>query len=442
MKILPAFKWFSLITAASLLLSGCGTLEVYIEPGRVENVAVQSPAVTPLPPLMPELNNNATPMPTYTAPAALPTLLASNPRSAPGEFVRIQWLKMFDASSGWGLGQTGAQKENSLLLRTYDGGVSWQDRTPPTAARLAAVFAGSLNQSWAVFTSDSVDKPDVIIWRTTDGGDTWSPGQPLDFGDLPRQFTTPTDLAFSDDRHGWVLVHLGSGMSHDNFALFTTEDGGKTWQRTLDAQNNSDLMACSKTGVAFLSNRVGWLAGDCPGLADSLFLYRSEDGTQWQRVDLPTPAGQPSDIFEKAANGCGVPALLYQQGVTLMLTVHCNFPTTDRPLSWLYRSENGGDSWVIRPLPIPYGQIRFTNERLGWLIGSYQNDPTGSGELFRTTDGGQSWTSVLALGWQGVPCFTDAQTGWVVARLGDKSTLVTSTNGGATWRTLRPVVAP
>ena len=126
-----------------------------------------------------------------------------------------------DAAHGWLLGRlaTGSAVSLGVLLRTPDGGESWERLpAPPAAGRI--VFASAER---GFMTGAPVSER---LYRSLDGGRSWqelslpvsaAPGQAL-YG-LP-QFTTPQD--------GTLSVTLAG--RRPRLLTFVTRDGGLTWQ--------------------------------------------------------------------------------------------------------------------------------------------------------------------------------------------------------------------
>jgi photosystem II stability/assembly factor-like uncharacterized protein len=432
----------------SLLLAGCGTLEVQLER---DITATPQPQVTQPGPAV------ATATPTDEAPVlptdtVRPTAQVVKGRAAPGQFLTIQKLFMLDSLNGWCIGTVDSGPDDHIF-RTFDGGETWRDLTPPVLPSnlgdnsLAAEGAFvSPMQAWVVYFPRQAALPDskVVVWSTENGGQTWDASQALDLSGIPAEFFIAGSLGFLDRQHGWLLVHLGAGMSHDYVAIFSTADGGATWQRVADPQSISSLMGCGKTGLSFTDAQNAWLAGDCPGLMSGLFFYHSQDGGKnWNQVMLPAPSGTQSDLFSRAENGCGILGIPYSSADALVVYLRCQMYEDSNPRSWLVSSRDGGMTWSSRGLPAPFGHLYFLDERNAWLLGTLaQDNPAGGAELFRSTDGGGNWVSVLPVGWQGEPIFVDSDHGWVVAQAGGNSALVYSTNGGEVWREIRPVTAP
>lgn len=356
---------------------------------------------------------------------------------------------MLDVQSGWGVGEIESDLNDHLLFTT-DGGQTWQERSPQAAFANApadglAVTANfsSKDVAWVSYTARAPGpgQNSQLVWRTADGGRTWTPGQPLDFGSTPLEFYTPSDLGTLDGQFGWVMVHVGAGMNHDYIAIFSTKDGGQTWQRVLDPQTGAQLMSCHKTGLLFISNSNGWLVGDCPGLMPGLFLYRTQDGGHtWTSVSLPAPDGQPANFFEQTNYGCGIRELAFGSPRTLLLPVTCTHYQDNTGLAWLYSSTDNGQSWTANALPLPFDTFEFINPNEGWLLGSKENPPGSNNQIQRTADGGHTWLAVSQVQWQGHVDFADAQNGWVIASLNGVSGLVHSSDGGKNWQQISPMI--
>jgi photosystem II stability/assembly factor-like uncharacterized protein len=431
MKIRLAKLAFFLFLLSSI--PACGVFEVGLEEFPARETATPPPALN-LP------HTSTLPSPTQT-PFIGPL--------KPGQAVRITRIQMQSKTSGWGIGQVETDLVDHILY-TSDGGRSWQERTPleallnpPAQGLTATAFFSADGTAWATYTSQ-FPQPAIpekqVIWRTTDYGQTWQAGEELALTGVQAEYFLPEQLGFFDEKYGWLLAHTGAGMSHDYIVAFVTDDGGLTWQRVLDAEKNSELMICPKTGLAFFTATNGLLTGNCPSLMDRLFFYGTADGGQtWQPASLLPPANQPADLFTSDKAGCGIPALTYVSARSIMLTVRCEIYATKRLAAWLYTGQPGG-TLAARPLPLPYGTLQFINSEEGWLVGAQQNDPAAPGEIYHTTNGGQNWSPVIATAWQGIPNFIDSNTGWVVARTDDKLALVYTTNGGILWEEIYPVI--
>ncbi|PWH17384.1 MAG: hypothetical protein DDG60_02005 [Anaerolineae bacterium] len=412
--------------------TACGVFQVGLE--DLPQREIITPSATPPPPTI----------------TAAPTRQPDFDSLEAGLNVRLTTIHMLDKITGWGIGQIEG-KLGDYLLFTRDAGRTWYNRTPravfqaamPEGTRITAFF-GPNGSAWALFTNPAPETSlptQAVIWRTTDFGYTWQAGAPLPVDGMMAEHFVPAHLGFLDDQYGWMMAHLGAGMSHDYIAVFITTDGGQTWQRILDPEQTPNLMACAKTGLWFTDPQTGWLSGDCPGLMPGLFLYSTRDGGQtWQAVNLPVPPNQPADLFNGEKMGCGVPELIHYSPQRVLFPVRCLAYSDGKPSAWLYISQPD-NTFSATALPLPYGSLHFINAQEGWFVGSTSSDPTVSGEIYRTVDGGLSWTLILATGWQGTPHFVDADIGWVIARAGEKVAFVYTMNGGLLWSEINPVTA-
>lgn len=445
MKFRRVLSW-TCILISFVALVGCGTLNVQIE-------LPPEPSSTPVKIDTPSPEPSSTIVPAVTTTIMASTLEAAGastgqPSSA-GIPVNIVQIKMLDIKNGWGIGET--EKDlNSHILFTSDGGQTWQDRTPlqaivpvQVAGWSATAYFKSSQRAWVSF-SPRQPQPSagpLVVWYTVDGGNTWAKSQPLDLTDIQADYEIPSDLGFLDSLQGWIMVHLGVGMSQDYVAVYTTGDGGKTWTRVLGANKNPELMGCQKTGMTFTSGSMGWITGNCPGLMPSLFIYRTiNSGTSWEAVDLPVPEGKPAEYFSESQIGCGIPDLNYATARNLILTLSCTNFNNNTNQSWLYTSTDGGLTWFDYVLPVAFGSLDMIDSAHGYFVGSTQRDAVVGGEIYYTSDGGSTWLQVIPTNWGGSLDFLDGNNGWVIAVHDKTQALVYTSNGGKFWVELRPVI--
>ena len=398
-----------------------------------------------------------TPTPSQTfppLPTATATLPVTPPRPesqigllSPGDQPTISDIHMFSKNEGWAIG-TGSTDTNDHVLTTQDGGTTWIDVTPPEAfdaslalRKQATAFFADAGHAWVTYqymAGPSAATPPVI-WFTADGGQNWSTGAPLDVGQ-GGSFYVPAVMQFIDMLHGWLLVHAGNGMNHDYVFLFSTQDGGKTWKRIVDPYMENLDMSCTKTGMDFADANTGLITGDCVGVVpNSIYLYRTTDGgNTWKPVRLPIPAKLP-DIYTNESNVCGSYSPGFS-GQTGWLVVRCNDYGPGVAQTFLYTSTNAGETWSSHSEAASVDFVQFLNTPgtsggnpgVGWFA--------GGGQVYLTEDGGKTWQPVSGLGGVGQPDFIDQTTGWMVAKAGVSITLEQTSDGGAHWTQLKPVI--
>jgi N-acetyl-anhydromuramyl-L-alanine amidase AmpD len=171
---------------------------------------------------------------------------------------------------------------DSALAVTNDAGSSWRAATPPGLAAVdvrAVRFVDS--ETGFVIGQTGAERQGFGLWRTTDGGLTWS-SSPLPAPDV-IDASAPISVAAPDESHWFVSLSLqqGSGLPGPG-VLLASSNGGRTWTRR--------VLPGSGT-IAFTTPTQGWLA---PVVGD---LYRTGDaGRTWRRATLPAPTGFRSTL--------------------------------------------------------------------------------------------------------------------------------------------------
>jgi len=204
-----------------------------------------------------------------TSGATLPRL--PEPIDHPGFLVNGA---LFDREHGF------AQTWDGTLLLTASGGETW---------RLASTQRGDFNFSsgeaqpwfldaahgWLIEVHEN-SRSDMIMWRTFDGGATWTRSLVQGVRAINSQ------LQFLDPRVGWLGTDPGG--QHPKPELRWTDDGGETWSGPIDMATATG-QSTFPFGMAFVDPERGF-AVDQDGLR------RTDDGGQsWQTVVLQPPEG-------------------------------------------------------------------------------------------------------------------------------------------------------
>ena len=119
----------------------------------------------------------------------------------------------------------------------------------------------------------------------------------------------------------------------------------------------------------------------------------------------------------------------------------------------LFRSDDRGDAWLERSLPPPATNVRisFISDREGWLLSSGSVGtpcPVQSIKIWHTTDGAVTWSDVGTAGISEAGCkdgidFVSPTTGFVrVAGQDQAPMLYRTTDGGRSWSPTRPLSDP
>jgi photosystem II stability/assembly factor-like uncharacterized protein len=282
--------------------------------------------------------------------------------------------------------------EKGTVLRTVDGGRSWQDVSPDDSPAPQLRDIEALDSRRAVALA--IGPGDASrIYRTTDGGRSWT-----------RTFTNtePTAfydcLAFFDHRRGLALSDPVDGR----FRILATRDGGRSWQVRSGAGMPPALagefaFAASGTCVTTAGPRDAWFATG--GGAEARVFHSTDGGRSWTAVATPVRSTEAGGIFSLAFRD-------RRHG----LAVGGDFLQPDQAVDALARTRDGGAHWSLVPAADAPGGYRSGSAWAGrdrpvaLAVG-----PNGSDVSF--TDG-RRWAPVLdtaggPVGFDSVACARD-----------------------------------
>ena len=208
-----------------------------------------------------------------------------------GTDIMIFEIQMVDMLNGWAIG--GAEPESEDILRTEDGGYTWQDVTPPQPlitgyGDFTTTNLGSwdMDHAWVNYTGSD------LIWSTSDGGASWSSVQ--------ASYTTHPDgiITVLDQDHIWVFQFLDFGMHKVYTSLMQTADGGGTWNLLLDPYLDEEIQSFYKTGAVFVTPQHGWLTRNFDGVSPDIFLTKTQDGgITWEHQSVLEPPSLPGFLI-------------------------------------------------------------------------------------------------------------------------------------------------
>ena len=420
----------AVMAVCSLMLSACDA----IASPSTATTAPPGPSSTALPAATPSDGPDSTAAPSdvvVITPQATPAVIA---HLQPGIRVEIRNIQMIDASDGWALGRAAGSQDH--VLKTSDGGQTWQDVTPagssviPPADDTETVASFSDDQTgWVIYLVHRAGSTliDIYSWRTADGGEAWESASRFDPIENPE---APPVLLFSDRANGWLLLEHFIGMGHHGFTLLRTQNGGGEWQRLAGAPESEST--CHRTGLSFSGSANGWMTAECPfELGGGVFLDVSEDGgSTWRSLALPPPTQAP-DLFQTALL-CSTKSPHLFAPETGVLLVTCSLDASGTPQQgFSYATTNGGVTW--QTAAFPGGDLYLLDPGHGWAF---------SKEQYWTEDGGTTWTKINTVTWEGQFSFVSSRLGWAVARNEEETALVRTTDGGRTWELMEPIISP
>ena len=160
-------------------------------------------------------------------------------------------------------------------------------------------------------------------------------------------------------------------------------------------------------------------------------------------TETPEPTGTPAPYEDDTPSPPTVAApLVSSPGITYlhMLTELDGWAISDDAI---LRTTDGGSTWYnVSPQGVTefgYGTANtFLNASRAWVMVADASNPAGSGLLYRTSDGGLTWTTYPVPFGGGDLAFTDENNGWMMAYLGVAAgsmgvSIYKTEDGGASW---------
>jgi photosystem II stability/assembly factor-like uncharacterized protein len=237
------------------------------------------------------------------------------------------------------------------------------------------------------------------IYKTTDGGVHWQPMFDLQ----PVQSIGSLAVAESDPNLVWAGTGEGKIRSHISVGqgVYKSTDAGETWRmmglektgripRTIIHPTNTDIVYVCALGHSY---------GDQPERG----VYRTTDGgVTWTRTLFVDEKTGCSDLAMDPSN----PRILFAG--MWQFVIHTWGRRSGGPGSGLFMSRDGGETWtrlVGNGLPEgPIGKVavaiaRSNPDRVYAMFETgdgvpWEGQPTGTGQLWRSEDGGRRWALI------------------------------------------------
>jgi len=232
------------------------------------------------------------------------------PVEVPGnEWITFKALSFVDLQHGWAVGG------NGLVIRTANGGRSWELLKSPTTSELEAVYFVNSEVGYAGGTRGLLDRisgevtGSLEILCTKDGGETWrrcyKENEPISVFQIT---STSESTAFA--------------ITGGN-CLLRTDDQGTSWRAI-------PLTVRYVAYIAFAPNGSGWVVG-----SGGTFLRSDDGGMTWQRPAFLSEdfGNQDWNAIAFNAKGCG---LAVGENNTLALT-------TDNGKTWELQTVEGAE---------------------------------------------------------------------------------------------------
>ena len=228
------------------------------------------------------------------------------------------------------------------------------------------------------------------LWKTTDSGTTW---KPVTDGQL--RSSSVGAVAVAPSNPDVVYIGMGETQLRGNImqgdGVYRSTDAGKTWKHA----GLVDSQAIARLRVHPTNPDIVYAAvlGHPYGPHETRGVYRTRNGGQtWQRVLFKTDRAGAVDLILDPKD----PAILFAAIWDSYRTPWSM--SSGGPASGFYKSTDGGDTWqeITRNPGLPTGVVG----KIGVSISGadsrrvYAIVENESGGVFRSDDGGATWTLV------------------------------------------------
>lgn len=275
----------------------------------------------------------------------------------------------------------------------------WEPVNVPEDIELKSVQFVSADEGWVAGGKNVMQGG--VIYHTKDGGKTWE----LQVGDPESSDRGFDHLRFLDATHGFAIQGSPSG----GHKLFATSDGQSWIPAGTVPEHRYDYF--------FTSPTTGFVADWAHQI-----IRTTDGGRKWQPVYKCRIKAEIAGLMREA--DCYVNSIHFPNP---NVGYAIGGPLPEDGGNVMVKTDDGGatwTAWVVLPgESSKEGSLWFTDENTGVLR-------TIDGKMFRTTDGGKTWTGVSGQ-MDGKPdiSFADAEVGWMVRY----QKMAYTANGGKSW---------
>lgn len=298
-----------------------------------------------------------------------------------GVTARLRGVSAVSARVAWASGADGT------VLRTTDGGETWQRRPVPGGESSDFRDVDAFSDRVAYVLSIGPGEASRI-YKTSDGGERWE----LQFKNPdPKGFLDA--MTFRDEKHGLAFGDSVDGV----LVMLTTSSGGRSWERVARehlpaALPGEGAFAASGTNVAVIGQSA-WI-----GTNAGRVLRSADFGRTWKVALTPLATGDSAGIFSVAFRDA-------RHGVVVGGDYKKEGEATDNAAF----TSDGGATWTLVE---DHGLSGFRSV-VAWVPGAEHSllafGPAGADW---SSDDGRTWTPLPGPGFDTFSFAPEGRVGW------------------------------
>jgi len=295
------------------------------------------------------------------------------------------WISAYDGS--------GAGTYPKDVARTTNGGSDWVAMSVtgvPSTALIGDIAGVDANTAYVVTAPTGANASNNGIWKTTDGGSTWTKYSGSVF---------TGSAAFANHIYFWDADngYAGGDPVSNMFQMYKTTDGGESWTQITSAPAPLNADEFTYTGLKDVVGDKIWL-----GTSLGRILYSPDRGETWEAYQ--SPATDFGGVITEGSTGTYAFA---DNGLDGLLI------TNDSGSVFLWRTNDGGENWELLDLSTDWyaGDVAAVPGTSGVFVTSGINALVATGTAY-TTDFGDTWINIDSDDQRGTLAFLNGTTGW------------------------------
>ena len=294
-------------------------------------------------------------------------------------------ISIVDASVIWAIALDNSAVPDYTIkefTKSTNGGETWTPGTINLGANTAGLGITSISaiSDQIAWLSAAPDVSDLGgVWKTTDGGLTWTK-------QTTALFNNPTD-SYTSFVHFWDASNGVTGGDTENgtFEIYTTSDGGNNWNRVIGANIPDSLTGeTGYVGVTFVIGNTFWFGTSAGRIFKSI-----DKGLSWTVSDSVVSTDFALDRFTFSDANKGI------------LMIHDSLK--------MYSTADGGATWTIITTPDFYKTNIAYIPGTSTVIAGAAANPFGSSY---SIDNGLTWTTIDTAVFHGTLAFLNDSFGF------------------------------